>query len=297
MNRMTENNLRRALKSGITDDLSVFKFELQNIYEEQLDVDLRVWYNEAKEGDSFRLLKVDKKYLQNFEILYFLHKYVRRQFKNLWTYIENNEFCIRKVSLSEFEKLQSEYNLEEHLLLDLLGFTRIFRLMTTLKKPLIGHNLLHDILLMYENFEEPLPVPYSKFKKNISQMFPVIFDTRIIAYNVGRKLIPKDKMWREKGLESIFEYFKNGTGRHLALNSPAIEEAVENNGCYGKFHEAGWDSFCTGYIFIRMAYLNVYKKYPKSKNFTASELIAGLSHLKNHLNVIRGFNTIVVSIE
>lgn len=255
------------------------------------------WYSKAKERDCFKLTHFDKKYFKNIEVLYFVHKYIRRQYTNVWTYIENDEFWVKKVSLSDFEKLHRECNLEENLIMDMLGFTRIFRLMITLKKPLIGHNLIQDILLMYESFEEPLPKSYSKFKKNINKMFPVIFDTRVIAYDVGRNLIPKDKLWREKGLESIFEYFKNGTGRHLALNSPAIKEADKDYNCYGKFHEAGWDSFCTGYIFIRMAYLNVYEKYPKSKIFTASELIAGLAHLKNHLNVIRGFNSTIVSIQ
>ncbi|VEN60594.1 unnamed protein product, partial [Callosobruchus maculatus] len=63
---------------------------------------------------------------------------------------------------------------------------------------------------------------------------------------------------------------------------------MHNEGGYGKYHEAGWDSFCSGYIFIRLAYLNVYDKYPKSKKFVSAELIAGLSEWKNRVNVIRG---------
>lgn len=292
-----ENNLRETLKGGVTENSSMFRQELQDIYELEIDTEIKNWYTTANEGDTLILAKFYKKHCKNFEIVYFTHKYIRKLFNNLWTFIEKKDFVVKKVSLPEIGKLQKNDSLEEDLIMHLLGFTRIFRLMIALGKPVIGHNLFQDLLLLYHNLEEPLPLSYIKFKKSINQLFPVIFDTRVVAYDIGRNLIPREKKWREKGLESIFEYFKNGIGRHLAPNSPAIEVADASTDCYGKFHDAGWDSFCTGYIFIRMAHLNIYERYPKSKIFTASEFIGGLSHLKNQLNVIRGFDSKIVSIQ
>lgn len=89
------------------------------------------------------------------------------------------------------------------------------------------------------------------------------------------------------GLNTIFDYFKNGVGRHLATNSPAIEIEDEQDS-YGKFHDAGWDSFCTGYVFIRLAHLKIYQNYPLSKQFVSSEHIGGVEQYKNRVNIIRG---------
>ncbi|CAG9862371.1 unnamed protein product [Phyllotreta striolata] len=144
---------------------------------------------------------------------------------------------------------------------------------------------MQDILILTENFETALPASYNKFKKLITTLFPKIYDTKTISYELKHS-VPEEKRWNDRSLSHMFEYFKNGTGRHLALNSPAIE--IKNCTNQGKYHEAGWDSFCTGYIFIRMAYFNVYHKFPKSKTFMSAELIAGLSDFQNRVNVIRG---------
>lgn len=96
-------------------------------------------------------------------------------------------------------------------------------------------------------------------------------------------------------MNTLFDYFKNRIGRLLATNTPPIE--IEDlNTEYGKFHDAGWDSFCTGYIFIRLAHLNIYKKYPISKQFVTSELLSGLEEYRNRVNMIRASISHVVSI-
>lgn len=292
MNNNTEIAVRKCIQAGISEGVSTFKTELYEIFEKH--VTLFDWYKTAKDGDNICLSEFYKDHKRNHEIIYFMHKYLRRQYEDVWTLIENDDFVVKKVSSTELAELQNTFNLDEDFISHLLGFTKVFRLLIYLKKPLVGHNLLQDILLMYESFESHLPHSYKTFKSLVHELFPIIFDTRVIAYDVARNIIPRDKRWNEKGLESIFDYFKNGTGRHLARNSPAIEQK-ENDGD-GRFHEAGWDSFCTGYIFIRMAYLYIYEKYPKSKTFVACELIAATSHLKNQLNIIRGYNSTIVSV-
>ncbi|VEN60591.1 unnamed protein product, partial [Callosobruchus maculatus] len=284
-NTTQENELRKKLQNNeISEVMSNFKSELQNVFEEECEA-INKWYGNAKEGDYISLDKIHDKYKSNIDIIYFLHKGFRAKFKNTWTSANNYEFILKKVSSEELKLLKKEKNLEEELLNELLGFTKVFRLLISSQKPLIGHNLLQDITLMINSFECPLPASYNKFKRLINSLFPAIYDTKVLCYEL-KNLVPEEKRWNDKGLQSIFEYFKNGTGRHVVLNSPAIE--MHNEGGYGKYHEAGWDSFCSGYIFIRLAYLNVYDKYPKSKKFVSAELIAGLSEWKNRVNVIRG---------
>lgn len=250
------------------------------------------WFSNANNGDTITIPKILNKYENNCQMLYFLHKSFRRRFKYVWTSVENNEFILKKVNLNDFDKLLRLHNLEEELIENLVGFTKIFRLLTSLKKPLIGHNLMQDILLVTESFETSLPTSYKQFKKLINELFPKIYDTKTVSYEL-QSIVPEEKRWNNRSLATIFEYFKNGTGRHLALNSPAIE--IHNLENYGKYHEAGWDSFCAGYIFVRMAYLNIFQKFPKSKNFMSSELVAGLSDYENRVNVIRGAVSSIVS--
>lgn len=294
MNKNQESELRTKLNNnGISDMQSNFSMELESLFETSNDY-INKWFLNAVEDDILETPEFNK-YVEtrNYEILYFVHKNFRRKFKNLWTYIENDQFYLKKVSNEKYCQLEKSHNLNEELISNLLGFTKIFRLLTSLRTPIVGHNLLQDILLMIESFECSLPYSYQSFKQLALELFPVIFDTRTIGYEI-LKQVPEEKRHREKGLQSLFHYFKDGIGRHLALNSPAIE--ITNETEYGKFHEAGWDSYCTGYIFIRMAYYNIYQKYPKSKTFVTSELIGGLSELKNKINIIRGSVSSIVSI-
>ncbi|KAJ8983240.1 hypothetical protein NQ317_011649 [Molorchus minor] len=275
INKDQETEFRKKLKTNeLMSSQASCRNELEEIIEKEGET-VRNWYNKAKDGDKLSIPKLYESNKYNIEMLYFIHKNFRTRFKNIWTNVENDQFVIQKVTSGEYKILDSESNLEENLVIDLLGFTNVFRILTTLKKPIVGHNLLQDILLMINSFETSLPHSYSSFKDLAISLFPTIFDTKVISYEMrsfvsGRKTV----------------YFKNGSGRHLALNSPAIEIMGETS--YGKFHEAGWDSFCAGYIFIRLAHLNVYNHYPKSKKFVSGELIAGLSKWKNCVNVIRG---------
>ncbi|CAH1260358.1 unnamed protein product [Diabrotica balteata] len=285
INKDEEQELRQRFKNNdITDVQSLFRQELQNIFHDQGEK-IRNWYATANIGETLAIPEFYQVSKDSDEFVYFIHKTIRDRFKNVWTSVKNNEFVLKKVTSEEFKKLHQLYNLEEECIKNLLGFSRVFRYLVSLQKPLIGHNLMQDLLLMIECFEKSLPPSYESFKKTVNTLFPKIFDTKSILYNI-KKNVPEDKKIDDKSLKDTFEYFKDGIGRHLALNSPAIENNC--NGTYNKYHEAGWDSFCAGYIFIRMAYFNLYQQYPKSKRYMSGELIAGLEFCQNKVNVIRG---------
>ncbi|XP_066253380.1 pre-piRNA 3'-exonuclease trimmer-like isoform X2 [Euwallacea similis] len=267
MNRDQELRLRDKMS---TDEVSEINNSCKNALEEIIDRQInqvKNWYAEAPIGTTLVLPKVCTEGCSNEEIVFFVHKTFRSMCKNLWTYMENGEFVVKKVSPEEYSKLNSKYCLEDETIDNLLGFSKVFRLLVELKKPIVGHNVFQDLLLIVGNFETALPEKYLDFKKLISKLLPNIFDTKSISYEL-KPMLPKEKQWIDNGLNIIFNYFKNGFGRVLATNSPAIEmddPQLE----YDHFHNAGWDSFCTGYVFV-------------------SELIAGLEQYKNRINIIRG---------
>jgi hypothetical protein len=45
----------------------------------------------------------------------------------------------------------------------LLGFSRLFKLLVELKKPIVGHNLLLDLMIMYNQFHDQLPCKFSLY--------------------------------------------------------------------------------------------------------------------------------------
>ncbi|XP_023229541.1 poly(A)-specific ribonuclease PNLDC1-like [Centruroides sculpturatus] len=76
------------------------------------------------------------------------------------------------------------------------------------KKPMVGHNLMLDLLFLYHHFYKPLPKKYSEFKKNIHKLFPVIFDTKHIIWSL-RKEYEKLFSYSVRSLSELYNTFKS----------------------------------------------------------------------------------------
>lgn len=90
--------------------------------------------------------------------------------------------------------------LEENLMNHLLGFSQIINLLASYQKPIVGHNIFLDTVLLHTQFIGPLPTKYGKFKKNIHEMFPVLFDTKLISHEMSKKLT-LDEVWKSNALQ------------------------------------------------------------------------------------------------
>jgi hypothetical protein len=55
------------------------------------------------------------------------------------------------------ENKEKHKTLEENVMDSLLGFSRLFKLLIELQKPIVGHNILLDLMIMYNQFYEQLP--------------------------------------------------------------------------------------------------------------------------------------------
>eukprot|EP01129_Flabellula_baltica_P013883 TRINITY_DN6536_c0_g1_i2.p1 TRINITY_DN6536_c0_g1~~TRINITY_DN6536_c0_g1_i2.p1 ORF type:complete len:335 (+),score=69.84 TRINITY_DN6536_c0_g1_i2:1-1005(+) len=63
-----------------------------------------------------------------------------------------------------------------------VGFRRIIDAIIASKKPIVGHNMFLDLILIYNQFIEQLPPSLDEFKEKISSLFPCIIDTRYLAH-------------------------------------------------------------------------------------------------------------------
>ncbi|KAI4461540.1 poly a -specific ribonuclease/target of egr1 member 1 [Holotrichia oblita] len=222
INRLQETEIRNFQSTLVGNNVSLDDNIFDRLIQEE-GTKITKWINNDKGSDKLILHGVFNKYRHSPDILYFFYKHIRNRFnKQLWVMEENGEIVIKRVSPNEFNTLVKESNLEEIVMDNMLGFT---------------------------------------------------------------KLIPENKMWEHNILEVLYMYFKDGYGRHLALNSPHI--SLKNQPNHDQFHNAGWDSYCTGYIFIRMAHICAAKKFPMKSKFMCSELFASTDSLKNCVNLIR----------
>lgn len=257
---------------------------------------LTKWVKDASLGDTC-VLKDLGNFRNNLDVRYYLHKELREHFKRtLWTYEESGEFVVQKTEAYQWAELELEYNLNEVTVSNLLGFTKVFRLLTSLAKPLVGHNILMDLMLIIDKFETILPPSYASFKKLAHDLFPVVYDTKNLSFNF-KHLMPDAKLWSHNTLESLYGYFKDGSGRHLVRHSPLIEPAADDDGPSPRqFHDAGWDSYCTGYIFIRMAHVAAAKQSRfQGRTFLSRELFAATEAHSNSVNLIRATVSHIVS--
>lgn len=83
-----------------------------------------------------------------------------------------------------------------------LGFRRVFNALVECKKPLVGHNLFFDLLFMMRWLDGPLSEDFVTFRARLNEMFPMIYDTKLIAEqnidNAGNI---------DTGLERCYQHF------------------------------------------------------------------------------------------
>jgi len=148
----------------------------------------------------------------------------------------------------EAHDLKKRQDVEDQLV-DGIGFTAIIDMIIELKKPLVGHNMLLDLLHTFAKFVEPLPGTLGDFKKKVSDLFPSVFDTK---YIFGASKLAGDGNF-DSGLGDVFGLL-NGEA-YQAKPAIDVDESCPNYANGGGFHEAGYDAYCTGVAFARMLHL------------------------------------------
>lgn len=250
------------------------------------------WLNTASDDtDSFKIESPTP------TLQYFMHKELRKRFPNIWTLSGNNMITVIKVPPESRRILEQEEGsiLENVLLESYIGFSKVFKLLVTLKKPIIAHNPFLDFMFMHQQFYKPLPRKYIDFKNNMHQLFPIIYDTKFLSFEL-REILQTEEKWKLNTLSALVNYFSNERGQHIVLGSPIIKFTTDSDESDDvisskKYHTAGWDAYFSGYIFIRLTHIFATKRYGQSlnsKQFTHTELMNSVKSFANCVNITRG---------
>ncbi|XP_054155569.1 poly(A)-specific ribonuclease PARN-like [Oppia nitens] len=147
----------------------------------------------------------------------------------------------RYISVSKIDKLEKERK-ESEALTEAIGFTKVIQMIIQYQKPVIGHNVMLDLMHTFNQFIEPLPTDYKTFKAMIHSLFPIIYDTKHIS-SFGPF---KDKI-DNTALGDLYERLKTSP---FEMTSSLVHL---KNGVYSEgktLHEAGYDSYITGLCFV-----------------------------------------------
>jgi len=192
-------------------------------------------------------------------------------------------------------------NIVEDVMKEIHGFSIIIEYIIELKKPLVGHNCLSDLMRMYQCFVDELPKSYKQFKKVIHATFPEVYDTKHMAYCSRRQLedsncinLTVSDNLRNTSLNELYNnILKSKPVSGVFMYTPVITHSnltpkyMKEDFC----HEAGFDAVMSGAIFIRIAHLMAgmeYLSFGQMKPLYFSEHLGSVEKFRNLINVGRG---------
>eukprot|EP00900_Chrysochromulina_parva_P020351 jgi/Chrpa1/294/Chrysochromulina_OHIO_Genome00001727-RA len=115
------------------------------------------------------------------------------------------------------------------------GFLRVWRLLTAARKPIVGHNLTYDLLFLMSHFHRsPLPSTLAECKATLHELFPSVWDTKLVAMQSGR--------YADTMLAKLHEALVSSAGVSAVPLAAGFESYEGAERC----HEAGYDAYLTG---------------------------------------------------
>ncbi|XP_021103447.1 poly(A)-specific ribonuclease PNLDC1 isoform X5 [Heterocephalus glaber] len=243
------------------------------------------WLDLAEEGDQMTLPGIAG--FQAFEVQLVL----RQALPNIWTVLRDRGVIVKKVSQQhrwylEHASGDRDSCWKEQILLSARGFSVFFQMLVQAQKPLVGHNMMMDLLHLHEKFFRPLPESYDQFKQNIHNLFPVLIDTKNVTKDIWKEL----HFPRVSNLLEVYEVL-NSNLNPTKDSAPVI---VHGNKCekYAKKkcpHEAGYDAFLCGSVLLKVAHLllqRVHGHVPTSEP-SFPQYLDVLAPYVNQVNLIR----------
>jgi len=151
----------------------------------------------------------------------------------------------------------------------LRGLSKFFDVTASSKVPVVGHNLLIKLLMLYKDFVEELPNKYSDLCLKLSEVLPGgFYDTKYMASKIQEKSksIPdsSSSLTSDTKLFSLYQNLSSRMGNNdcvsFELNEPtykmALEEIVSTTPLAqyrGSFcFEAGFRSMIAGIVFCKL---------------------------------------------
>ncbi|KAF6115583.1 PARN like, ribonuclease domain containing 1 [Phyllostomus discolor] len=175
---------------------------------------------------------------------------------------------------------------KEKLLLSARGFSVFFQMLVKAQKPLVGHNMMMDLLHLHEKFFRPLPESYHQFKRNIHRLFPVLIDTKNVTKDIWKEL----NFPRVSNLSEVYEVL-NSDLNPTKNSGPVIIHASEcEKYAETKYpHEAAYDAFLSGSVLLKVAHLLLWRVHSAGPAPEPSFALCleALAPYLNQVNLIR----------
>ncbi|XP_074892167.1 poly(A)-specific ribonuclease PNLDC1 isoform X5 [Buteo buteo] len=180
MNEVQEKILSQHLLEGSWKVSSALD---RDVLKKAID-EVTSWIGAAEEEETMILQDLSDS--QMFEVQLVL----RQALPNVWTQPLGDKVMVKKVSPQHRQLLENSPDdccQKELILLSARGFTNLFQTLVKAKKPLVGHNMLMDLMHLHDKFYKPLPESYEEFKRNIHNLFPVLIDTKTVTKSIWKK--------------------------------------------------------------------------------------------------------------
>ena len=161
-------------------------------------------------------------------------------------------FKVSQTALEEKDRQDKEKKEKDYF--DALGFRHVFNALVESRKPLVGHNLFADLLFTLRWFDAPLPDTYQAFRQHLHQLFPCIYDTKYIDGCGAIGVVQTDTSLQQcfqrycESLHPAEDKSADATRVPVAVGED-LQQYVDLSG--GNFHAAGYDAYCTGYVFAQ----------------------------------------------
>ncbi|CAL1545222.1 unnamed protein product [Lymnaea stagnalis] len=285
LNLAQEKLIKEELAAGLMLESDIYEKDVQTLCSK-----VASWLASAEIGECLTLSLNNDVDLSS----YVYHSNLRSRFAQIWTTTNQfDQIVVERIDemkrqLLEKQSADSDQVFQKMQIEEMLGFTRVFRLIQEAKKPLVGHNLLMDLMFMYEKFHNYLPDSFNVFKEDIQRMFPVIFDTKHINHCL-RKVLESVEVYSVSSLKDLYDGIKSILV-HRTLGHPSIiqDESVENKET-DQLHHAGYDSYLCGYVFLRLCHFLHFRDVCSMdvRPCAFKDYLGTMKKYKNCINLIR----------
>ncbi|CAG2120203.1 unnamed protein product, partial [Medioppia subpectinata] len=175
----------------------------------------------------------------------------RKNFTTVWVEEINDRFVAKPIDANQRTQLLKAEHFEKERVIDrMVGFSRVFQCLVDARRPIVGHNMIMDLLLIYHHFYQPLPNKLKAFKTSLHSLFPYIFDTKCVIFNEKKDLSELSHIFKNSSLGDIYTKLLDDEIVNSYTNLPKIEQLDDqNHKAIEKYspHNAGFDAFATAF--------------------------------------------------
>lgn len=202
-----------------------------------------------------------------------IYELLEREFNNkVSTTIQTVENNRKVLIVTQKRSADAEMKMEEdkkkdddNYLIDTIGIRLLMKEISSSKKLIVGHNCLLDIMYLTSQCFQSLPQDYTEFKKLVHQTFPNIIDTKFVSGSDKFK-----EIFSSTVLNQVYERLQAVPFEKVDLEWENVYQTYDLK--RPKEHEAGFDSFLTGYCFLvilKHLKVKLAPKFEKSKELSA----------------------------